>query len=290
MAMTDEQRSALIERWTWKSSDSEQERMERAERMVRDAINSHPPLQAYAGSFKIYAKGSYSNETNVRQDSDVDIVVENHDVYYFDYISNETAQAATQNPSFVPYTGPWQASNWRAEVTTALEKYFGASDVDTSGNVAITIAEVTGSRPSADVVPAFDYRRYDRADRSSSSTHSGSKVFKKDGSGVIINYPDQQKRNGGAKDRRTRGKYKEFARALKNGENALIKAGLMKEKPLVPDGVPRLQRPGPGPDARLHPIRVVPGRAGDAAQPFASRRFPLRGLGGAKRVEVLVRQ
>jgi len=231
MALTHAERCVLIERWTLKSSASEQDRMERAERMVREAIYAHWPLLADRRKFKIYAKGSYANQTNVRQDSDVDIVVENHDVYHLEYFSNEMAQAATPDPSFVPYEGPWKSTNWRTEVETALKNFFGTGDVDTSGNVAITVKEVAGSRPSADVVPAFDFVRYDSPDRAPSSTHKGSKVFKKDGTGHIINYPEQQRVNGSAKDRATYGKYKEFARALKNGENALVKAGLMKEKP-----------------------------------------------------------
>lgn len=229
MSMTNADRNALIQRWTLKSSTSEQQRMERAERMVRDAINSHPPFQSYKRNFKIYAKGSYANQTNVRQDSDVDIVVENQDVYYGEYINTKTALAATPNPSFEPYTGPWESKNWRSEVEDALKNYFGTGDVDTTGNVAITVAEVPNSRPSADVVPAFDYRRYDTPDRS--ATHKGSKVYKKDGTGVIFNYPDQQLLNGNRKDSLTQGKYKQFARALKNGENALVDAGRMKVKP-----------------------------------------------------------
>lgn len=231
MTMSDESRSELIHRWTLKSSTSEQDRMERAERMVDDAIARHPPFQAYAGKFCVYAKGSYANQTNVRQDSDVDVVVENQDVYHFDYIDTATANSATPDPSFVPYEGPWRHQKWRSEVENAMKNHFGSSDVDTSGNVAITIAEVPGSRPPADVVPAFLYYRYDAPDRRAGTTHEGSKVYKRDGSGHIINYPAQQLENGNAKDRRTNGKYKEFARALKNGENTLVATDLMEEKP-----------------------------------------------------------
>jgi hypothetical protein len=80
------------------------------------------------------------------------------------------------------------------------------------------------------VVPAFEFRRYDRYDRAPSFTHQGSKIYKKS-SGSIINYPFQQLNNGRAKDSRTYGKYKQFARALKNGENALFKGELMEAKP-----------------------------------------------------------
>jgi len=59
--------------WTGPSSNGEQENQERTERMIREAVNSHDP---FAGcSLKVYAKGSYANNTNVRADSDVDIAV-----------------------------------------------------------------------------------------------------------------------------------------------------------------------------------------------------------------------
>jgi hypothetical protein len=230
MAMSEADRTALLDRWVLTSSSTEQDRMERAERMIVNAIDAHKPFDGYRGSFRVYAKGSYANETNVRLDSDVDIVVESHHSYYDDFLSPELQQASPPNTSWQPYEGPWVPSVWRAEVETALKNYFGASDVDTSGEVAITIKEKPGSRPSADVVPAYKYLRYDSADRR--QVNQGSKVFKKT-SGSLVNWPAQQLENGNAKNGRwrTNGRYKQFARALKNGENALVDAGLMDEKP-----------------------------------------------------------
>lgn len=218
-------RGELLKLWVQKSSPTEQERLERAERMVLNAIKAHPPFEGYRQNFSVYAKGSYANQTNVRRESDVDIVVENHDVYYFEYLPHLEPEP---NPYFQPYSGPWAPTDWRTEVETACRNYFGSSEVDTSGEVAITIAEKTGSRPSADVVPAFLYKRYDSANRAIS--HEGSKVFKKSG-GTIINYPKQQLRNGNTKDAITRGRYKQFVRALKNAENTLVAEGAMKSMP-----------------------------------------------------------
>jgi hypothetical protein len=230
MAMSEDGRAALLERWVLTSSPTEQDRMERAERMVTDAIERHAPFDGYRHAFRIYPKGSYANKTNVRLDSDVDIVVESHDSYYDDFLSTELEQKAAPNPWWQPYEGPWVPAAWRAEIEVALKRHFGASDVDTSGEVAITIAEKPGSRPSADVIPAYKYLRYDSADRT--NVNQGSKVFKRT-SGSIVNWPEQQLRNGDDKNGqwRTNGRYKQFARALKNGENALVKSGMMKAKP-----------------------------------------------------------
>ena len=68
-------------------------------------------------------------------------------------------------PSLTPYQGPWTPQRWRQAVVDALIAVFGADSVDTSGRVAINISAVEGSRPSADVVPSFLYRRFDNPDR-----------------------------------------------------------------------------------------------------------------------------
>lgn len=200
--------------------------MERAERMVKAAIDAHPAFDRYRTSIKVYAKGSYANATNVRMDSDVDVVVENQHVIYYDYFPPEIAPSP--DPNSDPYTGPWNPTNWREEVRLAMVRRFGSSDVDSSGEVAITIAEVAGSRPSADVVPSFDYRRYDRPDQS--IAHVGSRVFKRT-QGRIDNFPDQQKSNGITKDSNTAGRYKKYVRALKNAENFLSDRGAIDSLP-----------------------------------------------------------
>lgn len=225
MAMSQSEREELLKRWIQRSSDSEEERMERAERMITKAIEAHAPFDGHRSSFVIYTKGSYANDTNVRLDSDVDVVVENHAVYYSDYEQVENPQP---DPSFTPYTGPWTPAAWREEVTKAVSNYFGSGEVDAAGEVAITVKERPGSRPSADVVPAFDYVRYDDAYRK--IKHPGSKVLKKT-SGTIINYPKQQLANGKVKERNTSGRYKQFVRALKNAENTLVKEGVADELP-----------------------------------------------------------
>jgi tRNA nucleotidyltransferase (CCA-adding enzyme) len=90
------------------SSPSEQDRMERAERMVIAAIDAYPAFDGYRSSFKVYAKGSYANSTNVRADSDVDIAVQCHEAEYW-----EEATEGAHTPSN-PYTGIWTPENLRS--------------------------------------------------------------------------------------------------------------------------------------------------------------------------------
>ena len=48
--------------WTGPSSDTEKDKQDRTERMIREAINSHEPLNNC--SLNVFAKGSYANNTN----------------------------------------------------------------------------------------------------------------------------------------------------------------------------------------------------------------------------------
>lgn len=222
MTMTESERSHLLSQWIKPSSDDEQAQQDRAQRMVTDAVKAHGPLKS--ASLKVYAKGSYANNTNVRRDSDVDIVVESHACRYYDYMPGLEPSSAVGTP----YTGEWTPAKLRAEVSAALATAFGGTGVDTSGKVALVVGAVPGSRPSIDVVPSFDYVLYDNAERTVS--REGSCVFPTSGS-KIVNWPHQQLTNGRAKNTRTGGRYKNFVRALKNAENALVEADTIKAKP-----------------------------------------------------------
>lgn len=220
--LTPTDRAALLSSWIQPSSENEKDQQDRAERMIADAIKAHA---AFAGtSISVYAKGSYPNNTNVRRDSDVDIVVENQDCFYYEFFECDDPAPGT----ITPYTGEWTPARWRREVTNAVVNCFGSGDVDTSGKVALTVSEKPGSRPSADVIPSYVYYRYDRTDQS--VFHQGSKVFKTT-SGSIENWPQQQLDNGRRKNTATNHRYKNYVRALKNAENFLVNSEEMEAKP-----------------------------------------------------------
>lgn len=196
--------------WTGPSSDSEQEKQDRTERMVREAVSEHAPFADC--QLQVYAKGSYPNNTNVRADSDVDIAVECTEAEYW---GESTPGAHTPRKK---YTGPWTPEKLRAELIAALRNKFG-NDVDTSGSTALVVNS-SSARVDADVVPCFSYRHY----FANGGSRVGTKIFKCDGSG-IVNYPAQQLANGRAKNNRTGYAYKKIVRILKRVENLMVQAG-----------------------------------------------------------------
>ncbi len=201
--------------WTTPSSDSEQEKQERTERMIRQAIDAHAPFTGCG--LKVYAKGSYANNTNVRSDSDVDIAVECTEAGYW-----KEAQPGFHKPSG-SYKGIWTPQKLRSELVSALRATF-AGQVDNSGSTAIKVHSGS-ARVDADVVPCFSYRYYFE-----SSSRPGTKIFKTDG-GSLANYPAQQLENGIAKNKRTGYAYKKGARILKRVENAMAEDGTFRALP-----------------------------------------------------------
>jgi hypothetical protein len=198
--------------WTGPSSTTEQEKQERTERMIRDAISGHDAFDGV--SISIYAKGSYANNTNVKADSDVDIVVECCEVVYW----KEHDPAKGGHPSGHPYKGIWTPDKLRSEVRSALTAKFPSAV--TAGTTAFQVTS-SSARMDADVVPCFTYRHY----FADGSFREGTKLFKA-GGGTIINYPKLQLEKGRAKNTRTNGAYRGTVRILKRLENVMVDAGL----------------------------------------------------------------
>lgn len=203
--------------WTGPSSNTEQDKQERTERMVREAIDAHDAFNGF--SFDVYTKGSYANQTNVKSDSDVDVVVQCREVTYW----NEFDSSKGGHPAGFPYEGEWTPEKLRSEVKAALQAKFPGAVVP--GTTAFQVTS-SSARVDADVVPCFTYRLY----FSDGSFREGTRIFKS-GGGTVENYPMLQLKNGNAKDVRTNGDYKKAVRILKRLENVLVDAGLTKEVP-----------------------------------------------------------
>lgn len=205
----------ILSGWTGPSSDTEKDKQDRTERMIREAINAHAPFDNC--SLKVFAKGSYANNTNVRSDSDVDIAVECTDVLYWE----ESEEG--NHPPGKPYEGIWTPLKLRTELIAAMAAKF-PGQLDSSGSTAIQINS-SSARVDADVVPCFSYRYYMK-----NGTRDGTRIFRKDGSS-IVNYPVQQMENGTAKNNATNYAYKRGARLLKRIENAMAADGTFRELP-----------------------------------------------------------
>ncbi|MGH2749840.1 MAG: nucleotidyltransferase domain-containing protein [Actinomycetota bacterium] len=145
--------------WTGRSSDNEDAKRQRTERQIRDAIRAHSRLSSQP--LKIYAKGSYANNTNVRLDSDVDICVEYSGGYHYDGVGERDDQISKVAAGISDYTGPYTNFDlFKSDVENALRATFGGAV--SRSNKCIRIRGGDTTLP-ADVVPCWEHRAYYQA-------------------------------------------------------------------------------------------------------------------------------
>ena len=102
--------------WAKSPSQSETERCENAEGMVRRAIKASAKLKER--NIKVIAQGSFRNRTNVRRESDVDIGVVCLESFFEDYPQGTTRE--TFGVSSATYLYP----QFKDEVGEALRAYW----------------------------------------------------------------------------------------------------------------------------------------------------------------------
>lgn len=203
--------------WTSPLSTTEESRVENTVRMIKDAVSSYINLQGH--TIEVFAQGSYANNTNVRQNSDVDICVLLTSTFYGNYIDGLTAKDYGYSDGTISY------DTFKQHVVAALKKKFG-EHVVTVGNKCINISS-NSYHVNADVVPAMQYRDYKTIDSKNSSRFiEGIKYFATDDS-EIINYPKDHIRNGKNKNNNTNYEYKKLVRIMKHIRNNMVDDGLV---------------------------------------------------------------
>lgn len=204
---------ATFRTWSRPSSDTEQDKCDNAVRMVRDAIRSSALLAGEA--IDVFAQGSYRNNTNVRQESDVDICVCSRDVLFSDF---SMADGFGRDDVGL-LDGRYTYAQFKDWVEQALTAKFGAAAV-TRGNKAFDVHEST-YRTDADVVAAIEHRRYTTRDARGDYCYLIGTQFLPDRGGVVINWPDQHYANGVSKNQATGSRFKHITRALKRLRNEM---------------------------------------------------------------------
>jgi len=171
------------------------------------------------------------------------------DVLYFDL-----PDGMTREQFGIGDPGGYSYEAFKNDVHDALRSGFGGSAVS-RGNKAFDIHENT-YRVDADVIAAFEYRRYDR----DCSYDQGTRSFTDDG-GVLTNWPQQNYDNGVRRNEETGRRFKSVVRILKRLRNEMADAGLASAKPipsfLIECLVWNVPNDGFGHDAYLDDVRYV---------------------------------
>ena len=201
--------------WAKPVSTSEDQKCKNAVSQVTTAIRN-----TFGYSVTIFLQGSYENNTNVRQDSDVDIVVR-HDGYFFpDLCRLNDVQKSVYNQNHP--NSEYTFSQFKNEVQASLNSAFTGVQ---RKNKCIFVAGNT-YRVNADVVPCFQLKRLTNT---FGIEAEGIKFNSDDGYGNE-SYPQQHYTNGVIKTNNTYRMYKRTVRILKRMRNELIDANIITDK------------------------------------------------------------
>lgn len=202
--------------WTSPLSNTEEQRVENTVSMIKNAVTTYSQLSDC--TMEIFAQGSYANNTNVRQNSDVDICIMLTSTFFGEYIDGKTAADYGFIDGSISYT------DYKSLIIQALKNKFGNNAVDI-GNKCINI-KANSYHVNADVVPAFQYRNYKTIGSIDPEKYiEGIKYFAQDDT-TIINYPKEHIRNGRQKNNNTNYEYKKLVRIMKRIRNNMVDEGI----------------------------------------------------------------
>ena len=171
---------------------------------IKSALNAHSWPQGM--DHEVYLQGSYPNHTNIRGDSDVDVVVETSNVFYND------AQSHLQSQLGLTGGAAYAFDEFRAEVKKALVNYYGSRAV-ADGDKCLKVSG-NSSRLDADVVPCVRFRHYQNTVVASKGI-----TFWTLSRIQVVNYPKVHLDNGSAKNLQCASNYKPNVRVFKNARN-----------------------------------------------------------------------
>lgn len=176
--------------------------------------------------YTVYLQGSYANSTNIRSESDVDIVVQLNSVWSRDLTQLPQEQADAYKTTYP--NSKYGYKDFRADVIKALHDYYGQSNIK-EGNKSLKVTG-TDSRLYADVLPCLQYRKYVYFySHDNQKFIPGVRFLTKKEEQEIVNYPKVHIDHGEKKNaqHRTNEKYKDLVRIAKSIKHKLSDDGII---------------------------------------------------------------
>ena len=204
-----------LKSWILPLSQTEEQRVKNTVLMIKNAVASYDKLSDC--TMETFAHGSYAHNTNVRQNSDVDICVMLTSAFFYNYVDGKTGKDYGYTTSSITYP------DYKFYIIEALKAKFGG-DAVTVGNKCINI-KANSYHVNADVVPAFQYRDFKIINSTDPTKYvEGIKFIAKDGT-AVINYPKDHINNGKQKNNSTNYEYKKLVRIMKHIRNDMVDDG-----------------------------------------------------------------
>lgn len=190
---------------------------------IREALNS-PTSLVRGRDTAIYLQGSYKNSTNIRGDSDVDVVVQLRESFGYDVSTLNANERAAFDREYSSAT--YTLQQFRADVLMTLKSAF-AGRVE-NGNKAIWVRKRTGF-VDADVIACQTHRFFGGTPTGTTVPFhmDGMQFFTQQDQRRIVNWPRHHYDKGVEKNAATDGYYKPTVRILKNLRNFLYDSGAL---------------------------------------------------------------
>lgn len=201
-----------------------QDAAQRTYASVKEALNRSSRLAGY--DYEVFLQGSYANATNIRGDSDVDIVAMLKTTFIRDTSRLSAAERQREERRTSPATVT--VDQFRQDVHSALVDYYGSSRIE-GRNKCIRVAGRDGYL-DADVVPAYQLRRYmTYPEYGEPRFIEGIQIRPLQGE-AIVNYPKEHRDNGATKNTECSDRYKPTVRQVKRLAVRAIDKGLITRK------------------------------------------------------------
>lgn len=201
--------------WAKAPSESEEAKCQNAVSRISTIVRNK-----FGDDVSIFLQGSYKNRTNVRLDSDVDIVVRHNKVFFPDIGKLTPADKLAHNVFYKD--SDYTFSQFKSDVHELLNNEFGSQDVERK-NKCIKVKK-NSYRVDADVVPCFVHKRF----RAFNDIEAKGIELRSDDGLKVYSFPEQHYNNGVSKNKETDLMYKSAVRILKHVRNNLVDDGIIK--------------------------------------------------------------
>mgnify|MGYP006291100749 FL=1 len=200
-----------FQHWQRPASDTEEQKIESARGQIQKALDKSSWLQAHP--HRVIKQGSYENNTNVRNETDVDLCVCTKHALFFEAGTGETLTREELGLSPLDFT----FKDYKQHVVDVLAGHFGIFAVQ-AGNKAIQLHAHDENKIDADVLPAFRFDLFEPRSRWPNGVptlRAQGVGFYTEGGTFVFNFPEQHIANGRSKNERTSRRYKRAVRILK---------------------------------------------------------------------------
>lgn len=222
----------VLEKWKRRGADN---KSKNTYDMIVGLLKKHCSDIVDVNSESVFLQGSYANHTNIKDDSDIDVVVLAYNVF------GNNAREVLPPVKIEEFNRIYSDSYYTLEefkeaLYQRLNGVFssgGRINIE-RGNKTLKFNqnEEFWQYVPVDIVPAFEYRKYSANSVVDKDKQiEGVKIYDSYKKEYIINYPKVHKKNGEAKNQtyRTNGNYKETVRIFKQIKKHLIDTKVISE-------------------------------------------------------------